>query len=52
VPADAVALRRADRAAALAWRRALRATMGAALDAGWRATAMTRSGWYLLTRDR
>jgi len=51
VPPDVVALRGSDPARALAWRRGLRATMGAATRAGWRATAMTRAGWYLLTRE-
>ena len=51
VPADVVALRGSDPARALAWRRGLRATMGEAMRAGWRATGMTRSGWYLLMRE-
>ena len=51
VPADVVALRGSDPARALAWRRGLRATMGETTRAGWRATGMTRSGWYLLTRE-
>jgi predicted GNAT superfamily acetyltransferase len=50
VPADAVALRAADPALALAWRRALRESLGAAVGRGFVATGMTRSGWYVLRR--
>ena len=52
VPPDVVALRAADRALALQWRRALRGTMGRALGRGFVATGMTRSGWYVLERRR
>lgn len=49
-PADIVGLRTSDPAAARAWRLAVRATFGAALDAGYAATAMTPAGQYLLER--
>jgi predicted GNAT superfamily acetyltransferase len=52
VPPDVVALRAADRALALEWRRALRSTMGRALGRGFVATGMTRSGWYVLEQRR
>jgi predicted GNAT superfamily acetyltransferase len=48
VPADIVALRAADPDRARDWRRALRDTLGQALDDGLVATAATRSGWYVL----
>lgn len=51
VPPDVVALRREDPALARRWRLALRATMGQAMAAGYRATAMTAGGCYLLERD-
>lgn len=50
VPADVASLRSSDPALALAWRRALRQTLGAAVCAGTEVTAMTRSGWYVLRR--
>jgi predicted GNAT superfamily acetyltransferase len=50
-PADVVAMRRSDPGAAQRWRHALRATLGAALTDGYRVTAFTRSGWYVLERD-
>jgi predicted GNAT superfamily acetyltransferase len=52
VPPDVVALRAADRALALQWRRALRSTMGRALGRGFVATGMTRSGWYVLEHGK
>lgn len=51
VPRDIVELRRSDPALALRWRRALRDTMGAAIDAGFVAFSMTRDGYYLLERN-
>ncbi|MDQ3147121.1 MAG: GNAT family N-acetyltransferase [Actinomycetota bacterium] len=48
VPSDIVALRRSSPLLARAWRAALRATMGAAMDDGYRAGAMSRSGCYVL----
>jgi predicted GNAT superfamily acetyltransferase len=50
VPEDVVALRREDPDAALAWRGALRETLGAAVADGYVATGMTRDGWYTLER--
>jgi predicted GNAT superfamily acetyltransferase len=48
IPKDVVALRRTDPDAALTWRRALRESLGTALQNGHRAVAITRSGWYVL----
>lgn len=50
VPEDAVALRQHDPDAGRAWRLALRDSFGAAIRSGYRATSMTRDGWYTLTR--
>jgi predicted GNAT superfamily acetyltransferase len=50
IPDDVVALRRDDPHAAMQWRRALRATLGHALQNGHRARAITRDGWYVLER--
>ena len=50
VPADIVEVRRKDPQLAMAWRRALRATFGRAIESGYVATTMTRSGWYELER--
>lgn len=50
IPEDVVALRQADPEAALAWRAALRDTLGAAVNDGYVATGMTRDGWYTLER--
>lgn len=51
IPADIVALRKTDPVGALAWRRALRQTFGEAMRNGYRATSMTRDGWYVLERE-
>ncbi len=51
LPPDVVALRRSDPALARQWRLALRDTMGRAMAAGYRATAMTGAGAYLLERS-
>jgi predicted GNAT superfamily acetyltransferase len=51
VPEDAVALRGRDPEAGRAWRRALRKTFGDAVAGGYRATSMTRDGWYTLVRS-
>jgi predicted GNAT superfamily acetyltransferase len=48
VPEDIVAIRARDPARARAWRLAARATLGAAIEEGWTATAMLRSGEYVL----
>jgi predicted GNAT superfamily acetyltransferase len=50
VPADIVAIRRADPAGARAWRHAFRATVGTAITRGYVAVAMSRDGWYRLER--
>jgi predicted GNAT superfamily acetyltransferase len=47
-PGDIAALRLSDPELALGWRRAQRAALGGALDAGYRVTGFTRSGHYLL----
>jgi predicted GNAT superfamily acetyltransferase len=51
VPPDHVALRRRDAALGSAWREAVRATVGAAMTAGYRAVSMTREGFYVLERS-
>lgn len=48
VPADIVAIRRADKDQARGWRLALRAALTDALRAGYAVTGATRSGWYVL----
>ena len=48
IPADAVALRTSAPRVAHNWRLALRDTFGASIADGFVATAMTRSGWYVL----
>jgi predicted GNAT superfamily acetyltransferase len=52
VPEDIVAQRQSDPDDALAWRRALRDTLGRAVSAGYEAVAMSRDGWYTLVRRR
>lgn len=52
VPDDIVALRAADPELALRWRRAVREVFTKAFADGFRATGMSRDGWYTLTRDR
>jgi predicted GNAT superfamily acetyltransferase len=49
-PADVVALRLGRPELAERWRRALRDTMGRALQDGYATVGMTRSGWYVLKR--
>ncbi|WP_413812032.1 chorismate synthase [Streptomyces sp. OE57] len=51
VPGDIVALRTADPALALRWRHAVREVFTEAYAEGFRATAMSRDGWYRLTRN-
>lgn len=51
VPRDIIELRRSDPALALRWRRALRDTMGTAIDAGFVATSITCDGCYILERN-
>ncbi|WP_205315764.1 hypothetical protein, partial [Nonomuraea lactucae] len=50
VPADIVAVRRADPGLAARWRTAVREALVSALAGGLVATAMSRDGWYHLTR--
>jgi predicted GNAT superfamily acetyltransferase len=50
VPQDVVALRTADPALALRWRHAVRDVLRQAFAEGFRATDMSRDGWYALTR--
>ena len=50
VPADIVAMRTTDPDKARAWRDALGDTMGAAMEAGFVASFISRDGWYVLTR--
>jgi predicted GNAT superfamily acetyltransferase len=52
VPVDVVAMRRVDPDLAGAWRLALRATMGAAMEVGYVATGMVADGSYLLERPQ
>ena len=52
VPDDIVALRRRDPELARRWRRAVRAALGDAMSGGYRVTAVTRDGWYVLNSDR
>ena len=48
VPQDIVAIRGAERELAARWRAAFRDVVGAALQDGFAAVGMTRSGWYIL----
>ncbi|MGW2419301.1 chorismate synthase [Streptomyces sp. NPDC001709] len=50
VPEDIVKLRAADPALALRWRHAVRDVFLRAFAEGFRATGMSRDGWYTLTR--
>jgi predicted GNAT superfamily acetyltransferase len=50
VPEDVVALRQHDPETALAWRTALRDTLGSAVGDGYAATDMSRDGWYTIER--
>jgi predicted GNAT superfamily acetyltransferase len=49
-PENIVALRQEDPQAGMHWRKALRATLGAAVSDGYAVTGFTRSGWYVLER--
>jgi predicted GNAT superfamily acetyltransferase len=51
VPDDVVKLRAADPALALRWRRAVREVLTEAFGQGFRATGMSRDGWYTLTKE-
>jgi predicted GNAT superfamily acetyltransferase len=48
VPADIELMRRDDPRLALAWRLAVRAVLGGAMEAGYRVTGFARPGYYLL----
>ncbi|MEU9990245.1 chorismate synthase [Streptomyces sp. NPDC048045] len=50
VPDDIVELRAADPGLALRWRHAVREVFSEAFAEGFRATGMSRDGWYTLTR--
>ena len=50
VPRDIVAMREQDFDLALAWRRALRSTLGTALNNGYVVDSFSRSGCYVLSR--
>lgn len=50
VPEDVVSLRRSDPARASEWRKALRESLGRAMDQGYSVRGMTKSGWYVLDR--
>ena len=50
MPADIVAMRRAQPELGRRWRRAVRDSLGAALDQGYAITGATRDGWYVLQR--
>lgn len=50
IPGDIVQLRESDMRTANAWRRALRDTVGRSLSDGYRVDAITRDGWFILTR--
>jgi predicted GNAT superfamily acetyltransferase len=51
VPADILSLRSTNPQAARAWRLALRDTLGASIQDGFVASAVTRSGWYVVRRS-
>lgn len=48
VPEDIVALRHTNPELAREWRRAVRESLGAAMDSGYAISGATRSGWYVL----
>lgn len=52
IPPDVVELRRRAPEVARAWRLALRETLGASVEEGFVAAAMSRAGWYVLERRR
>jgi predicted GNAT superfamily acetyltransferase len=51
IPEDIVALRASDRDLANSWRAALRDVLGGALQDGYAAVGMSRTGWYVLRTD-
>jgi predicted GNAT superfamily acetyltransferase len=50
IPGDIVQLRESDMRTANAWRQALRDTVGRSLSDGYRVEAITRDGWFIITR--
>jgi predicted GNAT superfamily acetyltransferase len=52
VPPDIIGLRTTDPGLALRWRRELRVALLGAFADGYRITGFTRSGYYVLSRDR
>ena len=50
VPEDILQVRATEPELALRWRHALRDTLGAAINDGYEAVGMNRSGWYTLAR--
>jgi len=52
IPADIVAIRQTAPDLAIEWRHALRTTFRGALDSGYKAVRMSRSGWYTLERGQ
>jgi predicted GNAT superfamily acetyltransferase len=50
-PDDIISIRRDEPDLALEWRRALRDTLGAAMQDGFSVSGFTRSGWYVLERN-
>ncbi len=52
VPHDIVQLRAADPVLALRWRHAVREVFSEAFTEGFRATGMSRDGWYTLARTQ
>jgi predicted GNAT superfamily acetyltransferase len=50
IPGDIVRIRESDMQVANAWRRALRDTVGRSLADGYRVEAITRDGWFIITR--
>jgi predicted GNAT superfamily acetyltransferase len=51
VPADIEALRAHDPGLGGRWRSVVRDELGGLLHAGWRVTAVSRSGWYVVERE-
>jgi predicted GNAT superfamily acetyltransferase len=51
VPEDIVSIRSVSMARADRWRAALRDVFTGALREGYRATGMTRTGWYVLRSE-
>jgi predicted GNAT superfamily acetyltransferase len=52
VPEDIESMRATQPARAAAWADAVREQLGAAMDAGFRISGVTRDGWYVLAEDR